>query len=74
MDSQILYLIIGVLVGAIAIYFFIKKMRIKIYSRAISFTSIMLNACIKAQWWKIAESLTKFRKNHLALPMRKLMN
>ena len=25
MDSQILYLIIGVLVGAIAIYFFIKK-------------------------------------------------
>jgi hypothetical protein len=33
----------------------------------------MLNACIKAQWWKIAESLTKFRKNHLAQPMRKLM-
>ena len=25
MDSQILYLIIGVLVGAIAIYFFVKK-------------------------------------------------
>ena len=25
MDSQILYLIIGILVGAIAIYFFIKK-------------------------------------------------
>ena len=25
MDSQILYLVIGVLVGAIAIYFFVKK-------------------------------------------------
>jgi hypothetical protein len=49
-------------------------MRIKIYSRAISFTSIILNACIKAQWWKMAKSLTEFRKNHLALPMRKLMD
>ena len=49
-------------------------MRIKIYSRAISFTSIMLNACIKAEWWKMVKYLTEFRKNRLALPMRKLMN
>ena len=49
-------------------------MKIKFYSKAINFTSLLLNVCIKAEWWKMAKSLTEFRKNHLALQMRKLMN
>jgi hypothetical protein len=48
-------------------------MKIKVYSKAISFTSTLLNLCVKVHWWNMVKTLTEFRKNRLASPLREML-
>lgn len=48
-------------------------MKVKIYSKAINFTSVLVNICVKAHWWDMVKTLTEFRKKQLALPLRKML-
>jgi hypothetical protein len=41
------------------------------YSQAISFTSYLVNICIKAELWNMVNRITNFRKKYLAEPLRK---
>ena len=45
-------------------------MKVKLYSKAISFTSVLLNICIKNEWWRMVKKITEFRKTRLAPHMR----
>lgn len=49
-------------------------MKIKIYSNAISCTSIILNVCIRNGCWKMVDFLLNLRKNYLAKEMRQMLS
>lgn len=49
-------------------------MKIKFYSNAISFTSYVLNLCIRNGWWKSVDIILDFRKNFLAKEMRQMLS
>ena len=46
-------------------------MKIKVYSRFLLTTSVVLNICVKNKWWGTADRIIKFRKNHIAKTLRK---
>ena len=48
-------------------------MKIKLYSQAINLTSFILNTCVKIKWWNMVKTITEFRKNYLAKPMREIL-
>jgi hypothetical protein len=49
-------------------------MKIKFYSSAISYTSLILNLCIRNGWWKMVDIMLKLRKNYLAKEMRQILS